>query len=49
MRALTDWELIAVLIVIVAAATLIDDSAAKRWCDTYQFCENMEIAQNDEI
>lgn len=39
MRALTDWELITVLIVIVAAVTLIDDSAAKRWCDTYQFCE----------
>ena len=40
MRALTDWELIAALIVIVAAVALIDDGADKRWCDTYQFCED---------
>lgn len=44
---MTDTRLIWILLVSVVFVLFMDDSAAQRWCDTYDFCEEMEISQND--
>ena len=34
-----DNKIIIILALFVAAVMMLDDDATKRWCDTYQICE----------
>ena len=34
-----DYKLIVFCVLLVLTAIWMDDGAAQRWCDTYQFCE----------
>jgi len=40
---MTDTRLIWVLLVALVFVLFMDDGAAQRWCDTYDFCEDQSI------
>jgi len=43
-----DTRLIFVLLAALVFVLFMDDGAAQRWCDTYDFCEEQEMhAEND--
>jgi hypothetical protein len=39
---MTDTRLIWILLVSLVFVLFMDDGAAQRWCDTYDFCEEIE-------
>jgi len=44
---MTDTRLIWVLFIALVFVLFMDDGASERWCDTYDFCEEIEIANHE--
>ena len=44
---MTDARLIWIFLVALVFVLFMDDGAEQRWCDTYEFCEQIEVASNE--